>query len=131
MPEQSRSWIALDVLSGRVRRLTEFPVWHGAVNRQGNLIVTDTTFSDTGLHVMDLHKADSPGFPLCRSDSSNIGSHWSTDRCPYDDGPIHVHAPQHTHPHPGFSPDGRRVVFTSDRTGFAQVYVAELPARIG
>ena len=25
-------------------------------------------------------------------------------------------------PHPSFSPDGTRVVFTSDRTGYAQVY---------
>jgi oligogalacturonide lyase len=33
-----------------------------------------------------------------------------------------VYAPQHTHPHPSFSADGTRVVFTSDRTGVAQVY---------
>ena len=38
-----------------------------------------------------------------------------------------MYAPQHTHPHPAFSPDGRQVVFTSDRGGFAQVYVAEVP----
>ena len=28
---------------------------------------------------------------------------------------------------PSFSPDGSRVVFTSDRTGWAQVYEAEIP----
>ena len=39
-----------------------------------------------------------------------------------DDGPVQVYAPQHTHPHPCFSPDGRRVVFSSDRTGHTQVY---------
>jgi Tol biopolymer transport system component len=40
---------------------------------------------------------------------------------------VTVYAPQHTHPHPSFSPDGSRVVFTSDRTGLAQVYEADVP----
>ena len=35
---------------------------------------------------------------------------------------IAVEAAQHTHPHPRFSPDGSRVVFTSDKTGHAQIY---------
>ena len=37
-----------------------------------------------------------------------------------------VYAPQHTHPHPAFSPDGRFVVFTSDRSGYSQVYEVEV-----
>jgi oligogalacturonide lyase len=60
--------------------------------------------------------------PLVESLSSNAGSHWNTTHCPYDDGPVKVVAPQHTHPHPSFSPDGSRVVFTSDRSGVAQLY---------
>ena len=36
-------------------------------------------------------------------------------------------APQHTHPHPSFSPDSRHIVYTSDRTGHAQIYEAEIP----
>ena len=59
---------------------------------------------------------------LAESHSSNAGVHWNTDHCPYDDGPVQVYAPQHTHPHPSFSPDGSRVVFTSDHTGVAQLY---------
>jgi serine/threonine protein kinase len=55
------------------------------------------------------------------------GEHWNTDHCPYDDGPVQVYAPQHTHPHPNFSPDRSKVVFTSDRSGFAQVYEAMKP----
>ncbi|MEX0775108.1 MAG: oligogalacturonate lyase family protein [Phycisphaeraceae bacterium] len=32
------------------------------------------------------------------------------------------------HVHPRFSPDGSKVVFTSDRTGYGQVYEVEVPA---
>ncbi len=35
---------------------------------------------------------------------------------------VAVHAPQHTHPHPHFSPGERYVVFASDQSGHAQVY---------
>jgi len=54
------------------------------------------------------------------------------DHCPYDDddykqGKWKVYAPQHTHPHPSFSPDGRRVVFTSDATGHSQIYEVAAP----
>jgi oligogalacturonide lyase len=34
-------------------------------------------------------------------------------------------ADQLSHPHPGFSPDGRWLAFASDREGTAQVYVVE------
>jgi oligogalacturonide lyase len=44
------------------------------------------------------------------------------------EGNLVLYAPQHTHPHPAFSPDGKHVVFTSDRTGHAQVYEVTLPA---
>lgn len=43
---------------------------------------------------------------LCRHDSSS-----------------HI---QHVHPHPRISPDGQYVVFTSDRTGYGNVYTAPL-----
>lgn len=35
--------------------------------------------------------------------------------------------PQYTHAHPYATPDGRLVVFNSDRTGLAQVWCAEIP----
>ena len=41
---------------------------------------------------------------------------------PYKDGPGAVEAAQHTYPHPRFAPDGSRVVSTSDRSGYAQIY---------
>ena len=34
---------------------------------------------------------------------------------------------QEAHPHPRFSPDGRYVVFTSDRSGYCNVYQAPVP----
>jgi oligogalacturonide lyase len=85
--------------------------------------VTDTKHPDRGLFTFDPAAGpESPVAPLAESRSSNAGDHWNTDHCPYDDGPVTVYAPQHTHPHPSFSADGTRVVFTSDRTGVAQVY---------
>lgn len=77
---------------------------------------------------------DGVGAPrlLCETKSSNVGAHWNTDHCPYDDedyqqGKWKVYAPQHTHPHPSFRPDGHAVVFTSDRTGHSQIYEVECP----
>ena len=106
--------------------MCSFNAWHAAISRDGTRLVSDTTFPDRGLMLFDAGGAGTPR-PLCSSQASNVGAHWDTDHCPYDDGPVQVYAPQHTHPHPAFSPDGRRVVFTSDRTGQAQVYVAEIP----
>jgi len=37
-----------------------------------------------------------------------------------------VYGPQWTHPHPAFSPDEKLIAFASDKTGHAEVYVAEL-----
>ncbi len=114
--------IGVDIDSGEVRSVTAFSAWHPMINRQGSLMVADTNFPDTGLYCFD--PSDRVGKPrrLCASRSSNVGAHWNTSHCPYDDGPVQVYAPQHTHPHPCFSPDDRRVVFTSDRTGHAQIY---------
>ena len=58
--------------------------------------------------------------PLCASEASSEGKHWGGP-FPYNNGPVAVEAAQHTHPHPRFAPDGSRVVFTSDKTGHAQL----------
>ncbi len=118
----------IDVRSGKVRPVCSFNAWHPMINRDGNLMVADTHFPDRGLQVFD--PLDGKGEPthLCQTLSSNEGAHWDADHCPYDDGPVKVYAPQHTHPHPNFSPDGKKVVFTSDRTGYAQIYVVEIPS---
>lgn len=118
--------IGIDIDTGAVRSVCRFNAWHPSINRQGTLMCADTAFPDRGLMLFD--PRDGIGEPclLCASKSSNEGAHWNTDHCPYDDGPIKVYAPQHTHPHPAFSPDGSYVVFTSDCTGNAQVYEVSL-----
>ncbi len=117
--------IHIDTLAER--RVTSFNAWHAICNRDGTLMVADTNFPDIGLQLFD--PRDGVGEPrtLCYPEASNVGEHWSGP-FPYENGPIAVYAPQHTHPHPSFSPDSRYVVFTSDRTGYAQVYEAEVPA---
>lgn len=117
---------AIDPRTGSERRVTSFNAWHPISNQQGTLMVADTTFPDIGIQLFD--PRDGIGEPrmLCQSLASNMGAHWGGP-FPYDNGPITVYAPQHTHPHPAFSPDGARIVFTSDKTGFAQLYEVELP----
>jgi len=121
----------VQVDTGEERRVAAFNAWHPICDRTGALMVADTNFPDIGLRLFD--PRDGRGVPsiLCYPDASSQGAHWA-GAFPYEDGPIAVNAPQYTHPHPSFSPDGERVVFTSDRTGTAQVYeVALPPARLG
>jgi oligogalacturonide lyase len=126
-----RGCIGIDVDTGAVRPVCSFNAWHPSINREGTLMCADTTFPDIGLQLFD--PRDGVGAPrtLCFPTATNEGKHWNTDHCPYDDedyrqGRWTVHAPQHTHPHPAFSLDGRFVVFTSDRTGHSQVYEVEI-----
>lgn len=113
----------LDIDTGVAPWLSRFPAWHAAPDAAGGRFVCDTNFPDRGLHIIPL-SADAPAF-LCASNASSEGAHWG-GRFPYNDGPVAVEARQHTHPHPRFSPDGRHVVFTSDRTGHAQIYEVEI-----
>jgi len=127
-----RGCIAIDVDTGAVREVCSFNAWHPTINRQGTLMCADTTFPDIGLQLFDPRDGIGEPRTLCFPNASNEGKHWNTDHCPYDDedykqGKWKVYAPQHTHPHPAFSPDGRFVIFTSDRSGFAQVYEVEVP----
>ncbi|WP_370274486.1 TolB family protein [Pararhodobacter marinus] len=114
----------IDISTGAVRPITGFPVWHGAPDATGSWLVCDTNFPDRGLFRLDLAGSGEPDF-LHAPRASSQGAHWAHP-FPYNNGPVKVHAPQHTHPHPRFSPDGRHVVFTSDRSGVAQVYVMTL-----
>lgn len=119
--------IGVNIDTGVLRQVCSFNAWHPSINRQGTLMCSDTVFPDIGLNLFD--PLDGIGIPhvLCLSEATNEGKHWNTDHCPYDDedyklGKWRVYAPQHTHPHPSFAPDGHSVVFTSDRTGYSQVY---------
>jgi oligogalacturonide lyase len=92
-------------------------------------MVADTNFPDIGLQLFN--PLDGQGEPtvLCYPEASSLGEHWNGP-FPYNQGPIKVYAPQHTHPHPSFSPDSRYVVYTSDKTGYAQIYEVEVPENL-
>jgi oligogalacturonide lyase len=113
----------IDVETGAVDWITRFPAWHAAPDVTGERFVCDTTFPDRGLHIFAVNgPADGkPTHSLCLSEATNEGVHWGGS-FPYNDGPLDVEARQHTHPHPRFAPDNSRVVFTSDRSGHAQLY---------
>ncbi|WP_372621765.1 oligogalacturonate lyase family protein [Falsiroseomonas sp.] len=115
-----RGMQAVHADSGATRWITRFPAWHAVSDAAGSRIVCDTTFPDRGLHLLPVEGDGEASF-LCASEASSQGAHWGGP-FPYNDGPVAVEAAQHTHPHPRFSPDGSRVVFTSDRTGHAQLY---------
>jgi oligogalacturonide lyase len=117
---------AVSLDHGSVRTVASFNAWHTVSNADGTAMVADTNFPDIGLQLFDPGKGEGHPVPLCHPDASSIGAHWNGP-FPYDHGPISVYAPQHTHPHPTFSHDGRHVAFTSDRSGFAQVHEVAVP----
>jgi oligogalacturonide lyase len=80
--------------------------WHSASSLDGEWIVSDTNWPDEGLQLV--HVPTGRYRPLCYPRSSQGHPQW-------------------THPHPQFSPDGRFVLFNSDRTGICQIYLAHVP----
>jgi len=121
---------AISLADGSVRQITTFPAWHAACNPAGSKFVCDTNFPDRGIHEFRSVPNGEPAEAklICLSQASSQGAHWAHP-FPYNDGPVAVEAAQHTHPHPRFSPDGSRIVFTSDRTGHAQLYEVFLEPR--
>lgn len=118
--------IAVNVDTSATRRVTTMNAWHAIANSQGTLMAADTNFPDTGIWLFDPRQTEAHPRLLCCPHASCMGAHWA-EPFSYDNGPIKTCAPQHTHPHPRFSPDGRRLVFASDRSGFAQLYEVMLP----
>jgi len=80
--------------------------WHSASTPDGEWLVADTNWPDEGLQLV--HVPTGIYRPLCDPRSSQGHPQW-------------------THPHPQFSPDGRYVLFNSDRTGIPQIYLAQVP----
>jgi len=115
----------VNVDTGMERQIATFNAWHAISNPAGTCMVADTNFPDIGIQIFDPRDGIGEPQTLCYPGASSIGEHWNGP-FPYAHGPIQVYAPQHTHPHPSFSPDGQHIVFTSDRSGYAQIYEATL-----
>ena len=126
------------------RTIAEFNAWHITPNNDGSKILCDTNHPDQGIFLVDV--ANGQRELICLSESSNRGSQWKQSRyalaadfataqsAAKSEGTLSwmevatdtVYGPQWTHPHPSFSSDESKGVFTSDVSGFPQVYVVEL-----
>jgi oligogalacturonide lyase len=116
---------AIQVDTGAERRVCSFNAWHPVADRTGKRMVADTNFPDIGLQLFNARDGIGQPIPLAFPEASSMGAHWAGP-FPYENGPIEVYAPQHTHPHPSFSPNGRYILYTSDRSGHAQLYELDL-----
>ena len=134
--------------SGEIKTIAEVNAWHISPNLAGTRIVCDTNHPDRGLLIVDV--ATGKWHEVCHPRSSNGGTQWQTsryalaedfalanrrtnDRVPPDgllswmESPADtVYGPQWSHPHPAFSYSERYVSYTSDESGFPQVYLVEL-----
>ena len=133
---------------GEISTIVELNAWHLSPNRAGTRIVCDTNHPDRGLLSIDAATgATRVNLP---PRSSNGGSQWATSRyalaedfaraartaqegasakqaLSWMESPTDtVYGPQWSHPHPAFSPSERYVSYTSDASGWPQVYLAEL-----
>jgi len=101
---------ALDVATpgdAEVRVLAEGAgFWHVSCDATGEWAASDTNWPDVGLQL--IHAPSGRFRTLCRTGAS--GGH-----------------PQWTHAHPVLAPNAGYVVYTSDRTGICQVYLAHIP----
>jgi hypothetical protein len=130
----------MDWTTRHISILAHYNAWHIAPNRAGTKVLCDTNHPDEGIQIISV--ADGSRQLVCLSESSNRGSQWRTSRYALKEdfdaarqgqpGTLSwmeadndtVYGPQCTHPHPSWSRDESQIVFTSDRTGTPQVYVA-------
>jgi oligogalacturonide lyase len=89
----------------------DIPTQHAQANTPQRVILDSVRSQGDRLHIIE-----------------RVGQVWSPSRilCVHDTS-RHSH---HSHAHPRFSPDGRWVVFTSDRLGYSDVWMVEVPATL-
>ena len=123
-------WICrLDPVTLQSRRLATMPPCsHLMSNDDGTRIVGDgcdspADVADAGAHAIEtdpfLHLFEFGADGLVKQ--RRVAHHDSSWK-------VHKGNRQVTHPHPSFTPDGQRVLFSSDRDGEPAVYLADIPA---
>lgn len=128
--------------SKEISTIASFNAWHITPNKDGTKILCDTNHPDIGLQMVDVATGNKE--TICYPKSSNGGSQWKTSRYAVAEDWAAaqnnrdeslswmemkvdtVYGPQWTHPHPAFSHNEKMVTFTSDVSGFPQVYVVEI-----
>jgi oligogalacturonide lyase len=106
--------------------VADFNVWHASSRRDGSLIVCDTTCPDIGLQLIDPDTGEHRS--LCYPNSSNGGTRWAYNTPEAGEVTESTYGPQSSHPHPCFTHDGAKVIYTSDCSGHSQVYVVDVPS---
>lgn len=132
-----RGIIEVNLRTSAIRTVREFSAWHISSNPAGDRIVCDTHLPDVGLCLVEPETGDCE--PLCYPEATNQGHQWSEPTPLSADGEApgwatmtesvsgeSAYGPQWSHPHPSFSPDGKWISFTTDRTVHPQVYVVEV-----
>ncbi|GIX08192.1 MAG: oligogalacturonate lyase [Candidatus Poribacteria bacterium] len=119
--------MAIERNGSRPRVIAAVNAWHASSRRDGGLIVADTVHPDRGLILIDPETGRWRTW--CYPKASCQGTRWKF-RTP-EPGPVReeTYGPQWTHPHPAFSLDGRWITFTSDASGYPQVYLIPAPER--
>ena len=133
----------INLQTREINTIARFNAWHIASDKQGRRVLCDTNHPDTGLHLVDVATGERQD--ICEPKSSNQGSQWRKDCYALKEDweaasqgdreeslswmemkVDTVYGPQWTHPHPSFSPDERWVTYTSDVSGYPQVYAVEI-----
>lgn len=137
----------MNLTTRHITTIADFNAWHISSNRAGTKVLCDTNHPDIGLQLVDVATGERQ--TICYPNSSNGGSQWRKDRYALKEDfeaaalasereralswmemkVDTVYGPQWTHPHPSFSADERWVVYTSDESGYPQVYAVELPSK--
>ncbi len=89
------------------RLIARVNAWHAGATADGSLCVVDTNWPERGLFLIDT----STGRMCMLVESGNSGG---------DQGAVEMH------PHPSFSPDGKTVMWGSERTGSPEAYCVDV-----
>ena len=118
----------IDIDTGKAEWLHRFPAWHAAPDASGTRFVCDTNFPDRGLHINRARRRRlNSSAPARRPRKARTGrirfpTTTARSRSKRASIPIRIHV---------FRRTAKRVVFTSDRSGHAQIYEVELDGKCG